>query len=172
MHFFLAHFYCSTFCSSCHLFNHSFFFLPLTSLFLSFLFFHVDFFLHVTLSISISRVSAICCAFFVESAVVILFFFLFHYLDFLSSSPFFMLWYNINVEYYILCSGSCIPVPINIPVNHALTGSLIILFKVFPCILSISFIFPFLYIPVLPSHIIFMAWNKLQKVSMAFLGCD
>ena len=46
-------------------------------------FFHVDFFLSVTFSISISKVSAICCTFFVEIGFVILFhLFCYHLLDF------------------------------------------------------------------------------------------
>ena len=56
-----------------------------------------------------------------------------------SSLQFFMSLYSINVAYCILCSADRTPVSINISLFDLLTGSLNILFKIFPCILSISF---------------------------------
>ena len=137
---------CLTFCSSCHLFSHSL--LPILYHFL----FHFHFpcwffFLLVTLSVSIYLRFQLLLYVFVENVLVILFFlFFYHFPHFSSSSLFLMLWYSIIVEHCILCSAGHILVFINFQVYHVLTGSLNILFRAFPCIMSISFIsFFFMY---------------------------
>ena len=87
-----------------------------------------------------------------------------------SSLLFLKLWYKIKVAYCILCSASRILDSINIPVYDVLTGSLNILFKAFPCVFSVSFFFHFICIPILLSHILLLAWSKLQKVLIAPLS--
>ena len=105
------------------------------------------FFLLVTLSISIYLRFQLLLYVFVENVLVILFFlFFYHFPHFSSSSLFLMLWYSIIFEHCILCSAGHILVSINCQVYHVLTGSLNILFRAFPCIMSISFIsFFFMY---------------------------
>ena len=113
------------------------------------------FFLLVTLSISISLRFQLLLYFFVESVVVILFsLFFYHFPHFSSSSLFLILWYNINVEHCILCSAGHILVYINWQVYHVLTGSLNILFRAFPCIMSISFISFFFMYPYDSIHVL------------------
>ena len=70
---------------------------------------------------------------------------------------------------YILCSANYILVSIKNPVYVVLTGSLNILFRVFPCILLIFFISYLLCIPVLIFHISVLVWKKLQKVLIRLL---
>ena len=69
------------------------------------------------------------------------------FLIFLSSLMFFILWYNISGAYCILFSAGQVPVSIKISLYVVLTVGLNILYKAFPCILSISFIFFFFMYP-------------------------
>ena len=110
-------FYCLTFCSSCHFFNHS-------------LLYHCY---HLLLHFFLP------CWFFLM------------FLIFCSSSLVFILWYNINVTYWFLCSAGHIPVSINIPFYVVLTG------KCF-------------YIPMFLYCTLVMAQNNFQKILISLLS--
>ena len=110
-------------------------------------FFHVDFFLHVFLSISISKVSVIFVDFCRNCCYNSFFFLLYHLLDvfFLHCCS---LSFDIKSKLRIVfCSASRIPDSLNIPVYDVLTVSLNIFFKAFACVLSVSFIFSFYLYP-------------------------
>ena len=110
-------------------------------------FFYVDFLFPVCLFQSPRfQLSAIlfcrkCCCnyFFLVLLSSSLFFFLHHY----------SLCYTTSMSYIVFFVLQVIPFSINISVNAILTGSLNILFKAFPCILSISFISSFFMYPLL-----------------------
>ena len=119
--------YCLKFCCSYYSFNHCLFASDIAFYFTSF--FHVDFFLPVTLSISISRVSAVYVLLFCRKCCNSFFLFFYYLLDF---SFFIAICYDTTSVLHIVFSVvHAIPVSINIPVFNVLTDSLNMFLKLF-----------------------------------------